>query len=181
VRCMRDAEAAATSRPRNSQGQAARVAKFDRRHRCPAKARPRHPIPGTSRQGLIAEAEHDKSIVANPTPPLPSGHRRQSLRRPLLRASFDVGIAEQHAVTSPAGMATEGWKQFCDILFDLPAARYDKVVHTSPSNRCAVRLRIDAPGWSRCRRRTMRAVRRTYCRPLPGFCVMAAAESGVRA
>jgi len=116
------------------------------------RARAKQPTTRTFLKALIAEAEHDKIIVAI-TPPSVR-HRRQSLPDRFLpqRALFDVGIAEQHAVTF-ATQATEGIKPFCAISFDLPAARSnDQWCTTSGHPAAAGAFAIDRPAcrWPHC-------------------------------
>ena len=62
-------------------------------------------------------------------------------------ACFDVGIAEQHAVTFAAGMATEGMKPFCAIYSTFLQRAYDQVVHDVAIQSLPVRFASTAPGW----------------------------------
>ena len=74
-------------------------------------------------KGLIAEAEHDQRIVAI-TAAMPSGTGVDAFQKRFPERSFDVGIAEQHAVTFAAGLADRGVQaSVLRHLFDLPAAR----------------------------------------------------------
>ena len=73
-------------------------------------------------QSLIKEAEKDDKIVAI-TAAMPSGTGVDLFGKAFPDRTFDVGIAEQHAVTFAAGLATEGFKPFRRHLLDLPAAR----------------------------------------------------------
>ena len=72
--------------------------------------------------GLIAEARADDRVVAI-TAAMPSGTGLNLFAHEFPERMFDVGIAEQHAVTFAAGLASEGFKPVLRNLFDLPAAR----------------------------------------------------------
>jgi 1-deoxy-D-xylulose-5-phosphate synthase len=73
-------------------------------------------------QALVKEAEKDDRIVAV-TAAMPSGTGLDLFGKAFPDRTFDVGIAEQHAVTFAAGLAADGMKPFCGDLLDLPAAR----------------------------------------------------------
>src|SRR3954447_19501355 len=77
---------------------------------------------------LIAEAERDPTIVAI-TAAMPSGTGLDRFGKRFPERCFDVGIAEQHAVTFAAGLATEGMKPFCAIYSTFLQRAYDQVVH----------------------------------------------------
>ncbi len=77
---------------------------------------------------LIAEAERDPNIVAI-TAAMPSGTGLDRFAKRFPDRCFDVGIAEQHAVTFAAGLATEGMKPFCAIYSTFLQRAYDQVVH----------------------------------------------------
>ncbi|MCA3418153.1 MAG: 1-deoxy-D-xylulose-5-phosphate synthase, partial [Roseomonas sp.] len=77
---------------------------------------------------LIAEADADERIVAI-NAAMPSGTGLDSFAKKFPRRSFDVGIAEQHAVTFAAGLATEGLKPFCAIYSTFLQRAYDQIMH----------------------------------------------------
>jgi 1-deoxy-D-xylulose-5-phosphate synthase len=94
---------------------------------------------------LIAEAEADERIVAV-NAAMPSGTGLDAFAKRFPRRSFDVGIAEQHAVTFAAGMATEGLKPFCAIYSTFLQRGYDQVVHDVVLQKLPVRFAIDRAG-----------------------------------
>lgn len=96
-------------------------------------------------QGLIAEAEADEKIVAI-TAAMPSGTGLDKFASRFPKRSFDVGIAEQHAVTFAAGMATEGFKPFVAIYSTFLQRAYDQVVHDVAIQRLPVRFAVDRAG-----------------------------------
>ncbi len=94
---------------------------------------------------LIAEAERDKDIVAI-TAAMPSGTGLDKFAARFPDRCFDVGIAEQHAVTFAAGLATEGMKPFCAIYSTFLQRAYDQVVHDVAIQRLPVRFAMDRAG-----------------------------------
>ena len=94
---------------------------------------------------LIAEAEHDPSIVAI-TAAMPSGTGLDRFAKAFPTRTFDVGIAEQHAVTFAAGLATEGIKPFCAIYSTFLQRAYDQVVHDVAIQSLPVRFMLDRAG-----------------------------------
>jgi 1-deoxy-D-xylulose-5-phosphate synthase len=94
---------------------------------------------------LIAEAAADDSIVAV-TAAMPSGTGLDRFAARFPERCFDVGIAEQHAVTFAAGMATEGLKPFCAIYSTFLQRAYDQVVHDVAIQKLPVRFGIDRAG-----------------------------------
>jgi len=94
---------------------------------------------------LIAEAEADPTIVAI-TAAMPSGTGLDRFAKRFPDRSFDVGIAEQHAVTFAAGLATEGMKPFCAIYSTFLQRAYDQVVHDVAIQSLPVRLAMDRAG-----------------------------------
>ena len=94
---------------------------------------------------LIAEAEADSSIVAI-TAAMPSGTGLDRFAKRFPDRIFDVGIAEQHAVTFAAGMATEGMKPYCAIYSTFLQRAYDQVVHDVVLQSLPVRFAIDRAG-----------------------------------
>ena len=94
---------------------------------------------------LIAEAEADDRIVAI-NAAMPSGTGMDAFAKKFPRRCFDVGIAEQHAVTFAAGMATEGMKPFCAIYSTFLQRAYDQVMHDVALQSLPVRLAMDRAG-----------------------------------
>jgi 1-deoxy-D-xylulose-5-phosphate synthase len=96
-------------------------------------------------RGLIAEAEADSRIVAV-TAAMPTGTGLDSFGKTFPDRTFDVGIAEQHAVTFAAGMATEGMKPFVAIYSTFLQRAYDQVVHDVAIQSLPVRFAMDRAG-----------------------------------
>jgi 1-deoxy-D-xylulose-5-phosphate synthase len=96
-------------------------------------------------QALIAEAEADDRIVAI-NAAMPSGTGLDAFAKKFPERCFDVGIAEQHAVTFAAGMATEGMKPFCAIYSTFLQRGYDQVVHDVALQGLPVRFGMDRAG-----------------------------------
>ena len=96
-------------------------------------------------KALIAEAENDEKIVAI-TAAMPSGTGLDLFAKRFPERSFDVGIAEQHAVTFAAGLAAEGFKPFAAIYSTFLQRAYDQVVHDVAIQRLPVRFAIDRAG-----------------------------------
>ena len=94
---------------------------------------------------LIIEAEKDDKIVAI-TAAMPSGTGVNASAERFPTRSFDVGIAEQHAVTFAAGLATEGLKPYCAIYSTFLQRGYDQVVHDVALQKLPVRFAIDRAG-----------------------------------
>jgi 1-deoxy-D-xylulose-5-phosphate synthase len=94
---------------------------------------------------LIAEAERDPRIVAI-TAAMPAGTGLDRFAKKFPDRCFDVGIAEQHAVTFAAGMATEGMRPFCAIYSTFLQRAYDQVVHDVAIQRLPVRFAMDRAG-----------------------------------
>ncbi len=94
---------------------------------------------------LIAEAAADDKIVAI-TAAMPSGTGLDRFASRFPERLFDVGIAEQHAVTFAAGMATEGLRPFCAIYSTFLQRAYDQVVHDVALQNLPVRFAIDRAG-----------------------------------
>ena len=94
---------------------------------------------------LIAEAEVDDRIVAV-TAAMPSGTGLDAFAKRFPKRTFDVGLAEQHAVTFAAGMATEGMKPFCAIYSTFLQRAYDQVVHDVALQSLPVRFALDRAG-----------------------------------
>ncbi len=96
-------------------------------------------------QSLIKEADADPKIVAI-TAAMPSGTGLDLFQKVHPARTFDVGIAEQHAVTFAAGMATEGYKPFCAIYSTFLQRAYDQVMHDVVLQKLPVRFAIDRAG-----------------------------------
>jgi 1-deoxy-D-xylulose-5-phosphate synthase len=96
-------------------------------------------------QALIAEAERDDKVVAI-TAAMPSGTGLDLFSEAFPTRCFDVGIAEQHAVTFAAGLATEGMKPFAAIYSTFLQRGYDQIVHDVAIQNLPVRFAIDRAG-----------------------------------
>jgi 1-deoxy-D-xylulose-5-phosphate synthase len=96
-------------------------------------------------ESLIKEARADDKIVAI-TAAMPSGTGVDMFSKEFPGRTFDVGIAEQHAVTFAAGMATEGYKPFCAIYSTFLQRAYDQVVHDVALQKLPVRFALDRAG-----------------------------------
>ena len=96
-------------------------------------------------ESLIAAARSDDKIVGI-TAAMGSGTGIDLFEREFPNRSFDVGIAEQHAVTFAAGLATEGMKPFCAIYSTFLQRGYDQVVHDVAIQNLPVRFAIDRAG-----------------------------------
>jgi 1-deoxy-D-xylulose-5-phosphate synthase len=94
---------------------------------------------------LIAEATADDRIVAV-TAAMPSGTGLDAFARHFPARTFDVGIAEQHAVTFAAGIASQGMKPFCAIYSTFLQRAYDQVVHDVMLQNLPVRFAMDRAG-----------------------------------
>ena len=94
---------------------------------------------------LINEAEKDKKIVAI-TAAMPGGTGIDLFGKRFPNRTFDVGIAEQHAVTFAAGLATEGFKPFATIYSTFLQRAYDQVVHDVAIQKLPVRFAMDRAG-----------------------------------
>ena len=127
-------------------------------------------------KSLIREAEQDEGIVAV-TAAMPSGTGIDKFARQFPQRSFDVGIAEQHAVTFAAGLATEGLKPFVAIYSTFLQRAYDQVVHDVAIQGLPVRFAIDRAGLVGADGATHAgAFDLAYLCCLPGFIIMAAAD-----
>ncbi len=125
---------------------------------------------------LIAEAERDDKIVAV-TAAMPSGTGLDIFAGRFPDRCFDVGIAEQHAVTFAAGLAAEGFKPFCAIYSTFLQRAYDQVVHDVAIQRLPVRFAIDRAGFVGADGPTHAgAFDIAFLAPVPGFVLMAAAD-----
>ncbi len=127
-------------------------------------------------QSLIAEAERDEKIVAV-TAAMPDGTGLGLFADRFPKRCFDVGIAEQHAVTFCAGLAAGGMKPFCAIYSTFLQRGYDQVVHDVAIQRLPVRFAIDRAGLVGADGATHAgSFDVAFLANLPGIVVMAAAD-----
>ena len=125
---------------------------------------------------LVQEAERDERIVAV-TAAMPEGTGLNLFQDRFPERCFDVGIAEQHAVTFCGGLATEGYKPFAAIYSTFLQRAYDQIVHDIAVQRLPVRFAIDRAGLVGADGPTHAgAFDVAYLSCLPGFVVMAAAD-----
>ena len=127
-------------------------------------------------QSLIKEAEQDDKIVAI-TAAMPDGTGLDLFGARFPKRTFDVGIAEQHAVTFSAGLAAGGMKPFCTIYSTFLQRGYDQVVHDVAIQRLPVRFAIDRAGLVGADGATHAgSFDVAFLANLPGIVVMAAAD-----
>jgi 1-deoxy-D-xylulose-5-phosphate synthase len=127
-------------------------------------------------EALIKEAEADEKVVAI-TAAMPSGTGLNLFAKQFPKRCFDVGIAEQHAVTFAAGLATEGYKPFCAIYSTFLQRAYDQVVHDVAIQRLPVRFALDRAGLVGADGATHAgSFDVNYLGCLPGMVIMAAAD-----
>jgi 1-deoxy-D-xylulose-5-phosphate synthase len=125
---------------------------------------------------LVREATADERVVAI-TGAMPSGTGLDVFARQFPDRMFDVGIAEQHAVTFAAGLAAEGYKPFCAIYSTFLQRAYDQVVHDVALQALPVRFAIDRAGLVGADGATHAgAFDMAYLGCLPNFVIMAAAD-----
>jgi 1-deoxy-D-xylulose-5-phosphate synthase len=125
---------------------------------------------------LIKEARKDSRIVAI-TAAMPSGTGVDMFGKEFPERTFDVGIAEQHAVTFAAGLATEGYKPFAVIYSTFLQRAYDQIVHDVAIQRLPVRFALDRAGLVGADGPTHAgSFDVAYLGCLPGFVLMAAAD-----
>ncbi|OCC23913.1 1-deoxy-D-xylulose-5-phosphate synthase [Croceicoccus estronivorus] len=125
---------------------------------------------------LIAEARRDETICAI-TAAMPSGTGLDKFEAAFPDRSFDVGIAEQHAVTFAAGLAAQGMRPFCAIYSTFLQRAFDQVVHDVAIQNLPVRFAIDRAGLVGADGATHAgSFDITYLATLPNFVVMAAAD-----
>jgi 1-deoxy-D-xylulose-5-phosphate synthase len=144
-----------------------------------AQSKPKANAPAYTKvfaNALIAEAAHDDKIVAI-TAAMPSGTGLDLFEKAYPDRTFDVGIAEQHAVTFAAGLATEGYKPFCAIYSTFLQRGYDQLVHDVAIQNLPVRFAIDRAGLVGADGATHAgAFDVAYLACLPNMVVMAAAD-----
>jgi len=125
---------------------------------------------------LAKHAELDSKIIAI-TGAMPSGTGVDIFSKKFPKRTFDVGIAEQHAVTFAAGLATEGYKPFATIYSTFLQRAYDQVVHDVAIQNLPVRFAIDRAGLVGADGPTHAgSFDITYLATLPNFIVMAASD-----
>ncbi len=153
------------------------VAKFDVVTGKQAKPTPKAPTyQNVFAKALIAEAELDDKIVGV-TAAMPSGTSLDKFAERFPNRMFDVGIAEQHAVTFCAGLACEGYKPFAAIYSTFLQRGYDQVVHDVAIQSLPVRFAMDRAGMVGADGVTHQgSYDITYLGCLPGFVLMAAAD-----
>jgi len=127
-------------------------------------------------EALIQEAEADDRVVAV-TAAMPSGTGLDLFGQAFPKRTFDVGIAEQHAVTFAAGLASEGYKPFCAIYSTFLQRGYDQIVHDVAIQRLPVRFAIDRAGFVGADGATHAGSFDTgFLTALPGMIVMAPSD-----
>ena len=125
---------------------------------------------------LIEEARHDEKVVAV-TAAMPDGTGLNLFGQAFPKRTFDVGMAEQHAVTFAAGLAAEGLKPFAAIYSTFLQRAYDQVVHDVAIQHLPVRFAIDRAGVVGADGATHAGSFDTaFLSNLPGFVVMAASD-----
>ncbi len=125
---------------------------------------------------LIKHAEQDTKIIGI-TGAMPSGTGLNLFEKKFPDRAFDVGIAEQHAVTFAAGLATEGYKPYAAIYSTFLQRAYDQVVHDVALQSLPVRFAIDRAGLVGADGPTHAgSFDITYLSTLPNFIVMAASD-----
>ena len=153
------------------------VSKFDLDTGVQAKSKPAAPsYTSVFAKSLIAEAERDPAVCAI-TAAMPSGTGVDAFGARFPDRAFDVGIAEQHAVTFAAGLACEGMKPFAAIYSTFLQRGYDQVVHDVAIQSLPVRFAIDRAGYVGADGAThCGAFDIAYLGCLPNFVLMAAAD-----
>jgi 1-deoxy-D-xylulose-5-phosphate synthase len=153
------------------------VNKFDVITGAQTKAKPNAPAyTAVFADALVQEAGFDEKIVGI-TAAMPDGTGLNKLAEAYPARTFDVGIAEQHAVTFAAGLAAEGYKPFAAIYSTFLQRAYDQVVHDVAIQGLPVRFPIDRAGFVGADGPTHAgSFDTTYLATLPGFVVMAAAD-----
>ncbi len=153
------------------------TAKFDVVTGVQAKAKSNAPsYTSVFAKSLVRQAEADDKIVAI-TAAMPDGTGLNLFAERFPRRCFDVGIAEQHAVTFSAGLAAGGMKPFCALYSTFLQRGYDQVVHDVAVQRLPVRFAIDRAGLVGADGATHAgAYDIAFMANLPGMVVMAAAD-----
>ncbi len=94
----------------------------------------------------IVELAQQNSLIMGITPAMPSGCSLKFMMELMPDRAFDVGIAEQHAVTLSAGLATQGMKVFCNIYSSFMQRAYDMVIHDVAIQKLPVIFCLDRAG-----------------------------------
>jgi 1-deoxy-D-xylulose-5-phosphate synthase len=143
------------------------------------QSKPKSNVPSYTKvfaETLIKHAERDTKIIGI-TGAMPSGTGLNLFEKKFPDRSFDVGIAEQHAVTFAAGLATEGYKPYAAIYSTFLQRAYDQVVHDVALQSLPVRFAIDRAGLVGADGPTHAgSFDITYLSTLPNFVVMAASD-----
>ncbi|GAC1041850.1 1-deoxy-D-xylulose-5-phosphate synthase [Rhizobium sp. No.120] len=153
------------------------VNKFDVITGAQTKVKPNAPsYTSVFADALVQEAALDEKIVGI-TAAMPNGTGLDKLQEFFPKRCFDVGIAEQHAVTFAAGLAAEGYKPFAALYSTFLQRAYDQVVHDVAIQGLPVRFPIDRAGFVGADGPTHAGSFDTaFLATLPGFVVMAAAD-----
>ncbi|API54864.1 1-deoxy-D-xylulose-5-phosphate synthase [Rhizobium leguminosarum] len=153
------------------------VNKFDVITGAQARVKPNAPsYTSVFAEALVQEAALDDKIVGI-TAAMPNGTGLDKLAEAFPSRCFDVGIAEQHAVTFAAGLAAEGYKPFAALYSTFLQRAYDQVVHDVAIQGLPVRFPIDRAGFVGADGPTHAgSFDTTFLTTLPGFVVMAAAD-----
>jgi len=153
------------------------VSRFDVDTGAQAKSKPAAPsYTSVFAKSLIAEAERDPRVCAI-TAAMPSGTGVDAFSARFPERAFDVGIAEQHAVTFAAGLTCEGMKPFAAIYSTFLQRGYDQIVHDVAIQSLPVRFAIDRAGYVGADGAThCGAFDVAYLGCLPNFVLMAAAD-----
>ena len=127
-------------------------------------------------KALIAEAEHDNRVLAI-SAAMPTGTGLDIFGKKFPERTFDVGIAEQHAVTFAAGLSCEGFKPFCTIYSTFLQRAYDQVMHDVVLQNLPVRFMMDRAGLVGADGATHAgSFDLAYLGCLPGIVIMAAGD-----
>ena len=141
--------------------------------------KPKSNIPSFTKvfaQGLLSEAAEDDRICAI-TAAMPSGTGIDAFQKAFPERCFDVGLAEQHAVTFAAGLAADGMKPFAAIYSTFLQRAYDQIVHDVAIQGLPVRFAMDRAGLVGADGQTHAgSFDIAYLGCLPGFVLMAAAD-----
>jgi 1-deoxy-D-xylulose-5-phosphate synthase len=153
------------------------VVKFDVATGAQAKAKSNAPAyQKVFGESLIKEARKDKRIIGI-TAAMPGGTGIDLFQKEFPERTFDVGIAEQHAVTFAAGLAAEGMKPFCAIYSTFLQRAYDQIVHDVAIQKLPVRFAMDRAGLVGADGPTHAgSFDVAYLGCLPGFVLMAAGD-----
>ena len=153
------------------------VVKFDVVSGVQAKAAPGAPsYTSVFAKALMGEAERDEKVVGI-TAAMPSGTGLDKFAEKFPDRMFDVGIAEQHAVTFAAGLAAQGYRPFCAIYSTFLQRAYDQVVHDVAIQNLPVRFAMDRAGLVGADGATHAgSFDLAFLCTLPNFVVMAAAD-----